>query len=76
LHHKVSRPVAASQCKCGLKASLRPQTTGSIIVSPLSETAQKFKDEIEKKLEQRKPFASRGFSVGTVDALVADPAYK
>jgi hypothetical protein len=40
-------------------------------VSPLSETAQKFKDEIEKKLEQRKPFASRGFSVGTIDALVA-----
>jgi hypothetical protein len=40
-------------------------------VSPLSEKAQKFKDEIEKKLEQRKPFASRGFSVGTIDALVA-----
>jgi hypothetical protein len=41
------------------------------LVSPLSEKAQKFQDEIEKKLEQRKPFASRGFSVGTIDALVA-----
>jgi hypothetical protein len=40
-------------------------------VSPLSEKAQEFKDEIEKKLEQRKPFASRGFSVGTIDALIA-----
>jgi hypothetical protein len=40
-------------------------------VSPLSETAQKFKDEIEKRLEQRKPFASRGFSAGTIDALIA-----
>ena len=40
-------------------------------MSPLSEKAQKFKNQIEKKLEQRKPFASRGFSVGTIDALVA-----